>query len=75
MKLHRRRIVQKVSAAVWLCGKSSRWTRTSKHAILKNPTELEISRILRSKGMLSMKEDAITKAFKKIIPFEEVNKL
>jgi type IV pilus assembly protein PilB len=44
-------------------------------AILKNPTELEISRLLRTKGMLSMKEDALLKAFTKIIPFEEVNKL
>jgi type IV pilus assembly protein PilB len=44
-------------------------------AILKNPTELEISRILRQKGMITMKEDALIKAFQKIIPFEEVNKL
>jgi type IV pilus assembly protein PilB len=43
--------------------------------ILKNPNELEISRVLRQKGMLTMKEDAMIKAFKKIIPFEEVNKL
>ena len=45
------------------------------NAILKNPTELEISKILRKKGMLTMKEDAMIKAFQKIIPFEEVNKL
>ncbi len=44
-------------------------------AILKNPNELEISRILRQKGMLTMKEDAMLKAFQRIIPFEEVNKL
>jgi len=44
-------------------------------AILTNPTELEISKIARSQGMLNMKEDAILKAFGKIIPFEEVNKL
>ena len=43
--------------------------------ILKNPTELEINRLLRQKGMLNMKEDAIIKAFKREIPFEEVNKL
>jgi len=43
--------------------------------ILKNPNELEISRVLRQRGMLTMKEDAIVKAFQKIIPFEEVNKL
>jgi type IV pilus assembly protein PilB len=44
-------------------------------AILKSPTELEISRILRQKGMLTMREDAMLKAFQKQIPFEEVNKL
>ncbi len=44
-------------------------------AILKNPNELEISRILRQKGMLTMKEDAMLKAFQRVIPFEEVNKL
>ncbi|MEK7095332.1 MAG: ATPase, T2SS/T4P/T4SS family [Patescibacteria group bacterium] len=44
-------------------------------AILKSPTELEISKMLREKGMLTMKEDAMIKAFKKEIPFEEVNKL
>jgi len=44
-------------------------------SILKSPTELEITRLLRSKGMLTMKEDAIIKAFEKKIPFEEVNKL
>ena len=44
-------------------------------AILHNPTETEINRIARGKGMLSLKEDAIIKAFQKIIPIEEVNKL
>jgi type II secretory ATPase GspE/PulE/Tfp pilus assembly ATPase PilB-like protein len=44
-------------------------------AILKSPTELEISALLRKKGMLTMKEDALIKAFQRIIPFEEVNKL
>lgn len=44
-------------------------------AILKNPNELEISKILRQKGMLSMREDAMLKAFQRVIPFEEVNKL
>ncbi|OHA24399.1 MAG: hypothetical protein A3D50_00070 [Candidatus Taylorbacteria bacterium RIFCSPHIGHO2_02_FULL_44_12] len=43
--------------------------------ILKNPVETEIRRIARAKGMLSIREDAIIKAFKKMIPFEEVNKL
>jgi type IV pilus assembly protein PilB len=45
------------------------------NAILKDPTELSISTLLRKKGMLSMKEDAIVKAFQREIPFEEVNKL
>jgi type IV pilus assembly protein PilB len=43
--------------------------------ILKNPTELDIEKYLRSKGMLTMKEDAIIKALSKIIPFEEVSDL
>ena len=43
--------------------------------ILKSPTELEISKILRQRGMLTMKEDAMIKAFQQVIPFEEVNKL
>jgi type II secretory ATPase GspE/PulE/Tfp pilus assembly ATPase PilB-like protein len=45
------------------------------HAILTNPVESEILAIARKKGMLSLKEDAIIKAFEKLIPFEEVNKL
>ncbi len=45
------------------------------NVILKSPTELEISRLLRQKGMLTMKEDAMIKAFQRQIPFEEVNKL
>jgi type IV pilus assembly protein PilB len=44
-------------------------------AILKNPTASEIARIARGKGMLTLKEDAMVKAFQKTIPFEEVNKL
>lgn len=43
--------------------------------VLKNATELEITKLLRAKGMLSMKQDAIIKAFEKKIPYEEVNKL
>ncbi len=44
-------------------------------AILTNPTETEILKIARSKGMLTLKEDALIKAFNKQIPLEEVNKL
>ncbi|MEK7669437.1 MAG: GspE/PulE family protein [Patescibacteria group bacterium] len=43
--------------------------------ILKNPTEQEIWKHVRSKGMLTMKDDAIIKAFDRVIPFEEVNML
>jgi type IV pilus assembly protein PilB len=50
-------------------------TKEIEAAILSNPTEIEISKIARSQGMLTMKEDAILKAFQKVIPFEEVNKL
>jgi type II secretory ATPase GspE/PulE/Tfp pilus assembly ATPase PilB-like protein len=45
------------------------------HIILKNPTEPEISKYVRAKGMTTMKEDAIVKALKKVIPFEEINGL
>jgi type IV pilus assembly protein PilB len=43
--------------------------------ILKNGTESEIAKVARAKGMLTMKEDAIIKAFQRIIPFEDVNTL
>ncbi|MEK7177035.1 MAG: GspE/PulE family protein [Patescibacteria group bacterium] len=43
--------------------------------ILKGPTEPELYKIARAKGMLSMKEDAILKAFQRIVPFEEINTL
>lgn len=43
--------------------------------ILKNPTETELYKVARAKGMLSMKEDAILKSFQRIIPFEEINTL
>lgn len=41
--------------------------------ILKNPTGQEIWKVARAQGMLTMKEDAILKAFDRVIPFEEVN--
>ncbi len=43
--------------------------------ILKNPTEQEIWKYARAKGMLTMKDDALIKVFNKIIPFEEYNSL
>jgi len=45
------------------------------NAILTNPVESEILKIARKRGMLSIRESAIVKAFEKKIPFEEVNKL
>jgi type IV pilus assembly protein PilB len=43
--------------------------------ILKNPTDMAITKIVRAKGMLTMKEDAIIKAMHREIPFEEMNTL
>lgn len=40
--------------------------------VLTNAGEGEIYKVARAKGMLSMKEDAILKAFQGLIPFEEV---
>ena len=44
-------------------------------AILKNESEAELRAIVRRKGMLNMKEDAILKAYERIIPIEEVSTL
>ena len=44
-------------------------------AILANASEEEIYKIARKKGMVTMKEDAMLKAFKGEIPWAEVNKL
>jgi type IV pilus assembly protein PilB len=44
-------------------------------AIIKDYSEQELGQLLRSKGMLWMKEDAILKAFSKLIPFEETANL
>jgi len=45
-----------------------------KQVILRDPVEPSIWKVARAKGMLTMKEDAILKAFGGIIPFEEINK-
>lgn len=45
------------------------------NTILKNPSEDEIWRIVRTQGMFTMKEDAIIKALEGVIPIEEVNTL
>jgi type IV pilus assembly protein PilB len=44
-------------------------------AILARKSEEEMFSILRRRGMITMKEDAIIKSAKGIIPFEEVNSL
>ena len=44
-------------------------------AILANKPEEEMFAVVRKQGMLTMKEDAIIKAAKGTIPFEEVNTL
>lgn len=49
--------------------------RDLEKVILARPTEIEIDRIAKAQGAISMKGDAILKAFKKEIPFEEVNQL
>lgn len=41
----------------------------------ENPTEDVIYKYARSKGMITMKEDAMLKSFDGVIPYEEVNKL
>ncbi len=43
--------------------------------ILRNPTELDLMKVARDQGMLTIKEDAIIKALNRQIPFEEVNRL
>ncbi len=43
--------------------------------LLETPTEEAIDQLARKKGFLTMKEDALLKAFAGQIPFEEVSKL
>ncbi len=50
-------------------------TKEVEAVVLKNATDLDIMKVARSQGMLTMKEDAIIKAMHQIIPFEEVNTL
>lgn len=45
------------------------------HVILTKPVEEEVFKTARKKGMLTMKEDALLKAFKGEIPFEQVSDL
>ncbi len=50
-------------------------TNEIKQVILKDPVGPAIWKVARKKGMLTMKEDAILKAFGGVIPFEEINKV
>ncbi len=50
-------------------------TKELEHVLLTNPTEPDIWKVVRNEGMLTMKEDAITRALRHEIPFEEVNTL
>lgn len=43
--------------------------------ILSNPTEPAVNEYVRKQGMLTMKEDAMIRALRKEIPYEEVNKV
>ena len=49
--------------------------RDLEHIILTNPVEQAVYEAARKKGMLTMKDDAIVKAFSGIIPFEEINNI
>ena len=49
--------------------------RDLEHIVLTNPVEQAVSEVARAKGMLTMKDDAILKAFQGVIPFEEINNI
>ena len=49
--------------------------RELERIILKNPNEDDIYTYARGKGYLSMKEDAMKKAFAGLVPFSEINKV
>lgn len=49
--------------------------RELEHVILTNPVEQAVSEMARKKGMFTMKDDALDKAFRGVIPFEEVNNI
>ena len=52
-----------------------RMTKELEHIVLTNPVEEQIYPAARKAGMLTMREDAIVKALKGLIPFSEVNTL
>ncbi len=43
--------------------------------VLKNANELEITKVARAKGMITMREDALLKSLKGEVPFQEVYNL
>lgn len=45
------------------------------HVVLTNPVDEKIQEVARAKGMFTMREDAIMRALRGEIPFEEVNTL
>ncbi|OGZ18041.1 MAG: hypothetical protein A2494_03920 [Candidatus Lloydbacteria bacterium RIFOXYC12_FULL_46_25] len=49
--------------------------RDLEHVILTNPVEQAVYEAARAKGMLTMKDDALLKAFNGTIPFEEINNI
>ena len=49
--------------------------RDLEHVVLTNPVEQAVYEAARAKGMLTMKDDALKKAFEGIIPFEEINNI
>ncbi|MDB5195437.1 MAG: ral secretion pathway protein [Parcubacteria group bacterium] len=52
-----------------------RMDKDLEHVVLTSPVEESVYKVARAKGMLTMREDAIIKALKGEIPFEEVNAL
>jgi type IV pilus assembly protein PilB len=49
--------------------------RDFEHLLLKTPSEDDVYKLARQKGIMTMREDALLKAFAGQIPFEEVAKL
>ena len=49
--------------------------RELEQVILTNPSETEIYRVSRTNGLVTMREDALLKAFDGVVPLEEVSKL
>ena len=49
--------------------------RDLEHIVLTNPVEQAVYEAARAKGMLTMKDDALLKAFQGVIPFDEINNI